>query len=318
METDEPEISVIIPTLHRPGLVTEAIASVLAQTFSNLELLVVVDGPDPPTHAVLASVTDPRLRVLPLAGHEGAAGARNQGVKKARGKWIAFLDDDDTWSPKKLEMQLQTARAATIPYPVVACRTLARSHRAQHRWPRRYPTAGESMGEYLFCRRSCFFGEGTLPTSTWFVSRELLSLHPFDSKLRALEDLDWILRVTQDPRVQVLFVPTDEPLVVWNIDTGRERLSGTTAWETKLAWAKARRAWLTPRAYAGLLLNHVGQTAARTGSWSGLFQLPVEAWRGGEPSVQELVTYCGYWLVPEGLAERLAGWFARHHGQWHP
>jgi glycosyltransferase involved in cell wall biosynthesis len=318
METGEPEISVIIPTLHRSRLVTDAIASVLAQTFSNLELLVVVDGPDPPTHAALASVTDPRLRILSLPSHVGAAGARNHGVENARGQWIAFLDDDDTWSPKKLAMQLQTARAATIPYPIVACRTLARTHRAEHRWPRRYPTAGESMGEYLFCRHSFFFGEGTIPTSTWFVSRELLTQHPFESKLRAMEDLDWILRVTQDPRVQVLFVPTDEPLVVWNIEAGRERLSGTTGWQSKLAWAKARRAWLTPRAYAGLLLNDIGQTAARQGSWRGLFELPVEAWCGGEPSIQELATYCGYWLVPDRLARRLAGWFARLHGQWHP
>ena len=317
METGEPEISVVIPTLHRPRLVSDAVASVLTQTVSNLELLVVVDGPDPPTHAALASFTDPRLRVLSLAGHEGAAGARNHGVNNARGRWIAFLDDDDTWSPKKLEMQLQTARAATIPYPIVACRTLARSHQGEHRWPRRYPTAGESIGEYLFCRRSFFFGEGAIPISAWFVARELLLLHPFDSKLRAMEDLDWILRVTQDPSVQVSFVPTHEPLAVWNMEAGRKRLSGTTGWEAKLAWAKARRAWLTPRAYAGLLLNHVGQTAARQGSWRGLFKLPIEAWRGGQPSVQELANYCGYWLVPERLARRLAGWFARHHGQLH-
>jgi len=132
-----------------------------------------------------------------------------------------------------------------------------------------------------------------------------------------MEDLDWILRVTQDPRVQVLFPPTDEPLAVWNMDAGRERLSSTTGWKAKLAWANARRAWLTPRGYAGLLLNHVGQTAARQWSWRVFFKLPVEAWRGGEPSVHELATYCGYWLVPDTLARRLAGWFARLHGQWH-
>jgi glycosyltransferase involved in cell wall biosynthesis len=317
MGTEAPEISVIIPTFRRPRLVTSAITSVLAQTVSSLELLVVVDGPDAVTQEALASVTDPRLRVLSLPEHEGVAGARNQGVKNARGKWIAFLDDDDTWSPKKLELQLRTARAATSPYPIVSCRTLVRARRGNYLWPRRYPMAGESMGEYLFCRHSFFFGEGTLPTSTWFVSRELLSLYPFEPNLRAMEDLDWLLRVTQDPRVQVLFVPTDEPLAVWNMEPGRERLSGTTAWESKLAWAQAHRAWLTPRAYAGLLLSHVGQTAARQRAWSGLFKLPVEACRGGKPSLQEVVTYCGYWLLPGWLAESLAGWFARLHRQWH-
>ena len=316
MGLDTPEISVIIPTHHRPHLVTTAVESVLQQTVSNLELLVVMDGPDLATQQSLAAITDPRLHVLSLPEHQGAAEARNQGIRKSRGKWIAFLDDDDTWLPKKLEMQLQTAQAATTRYPIVTCRVLARSKQADHIWPRRCPTSGESIGEYLFCRSTFFSGEGTIQTSTWFVPKELLTLHPFESKLRAMEDLEWLLRVTQDPDVQVLFVSTHEPLAVWNIETGRERLSDSVRWDFQFTWARTHRALLTRRAYAGLLLTWAGYSAARDQAWSALFKLPAEAYRGGTPSLQELVTYGGYWLIPSQLAGKLAGWFASLHRHW--
>ena len=316
MGLDRPEISVVIPTRHRPGLVVTAVASVLQQTFSNLELLVVVDGPDSATQQALAAIPDPRLRVLSLPERRGAAEARNQAVQKAGGKWIAFLDDDDTWFPTKLEKQLQTAQAATIPYPIVTCRVLARSCQAEHLWPRRYPMAGESIAEYLFCRRTFFSGEGTIQTSTWFVSRELLTLHPFESKLRAMEDLEWLLRVTKAPNVQVLFVPSDEPLAVWNIQTGRERLSDAVQWDFQLSWAQNYRSLLTRRAYAGLLLTWAGYSAARDQAWRALVKLPAQAFRDGTPSVQELVTYGGYWLIPSQLAGRLAGGFARLNRRW--
>ncbi|MEK7615664.1 MAG: glycosyltransferase family A protein [Patescibacteria group bacterium] len=78
-----PEISVIIPTFNRPEMLKRAIASVEAQTFKDFELIVIDD-------AVLK---------------KGGGGARNEGIKKAQGKYIAFLDDDDTWMPNKLEVQ---------------------------------------------------------------------------------------------------------------------------------------------------------------------------------------------------------------------
>src|SRR5258708_12428390 len=75
-----PEISVVIPTVGRPALVVRAVASVLAQTLADLEVIVVIDGPDPATQLALAGIADPRLRVLenPTPLHVGAT--RNRGV----------------------------------------------------------------------------------------------------------------------------------------------------------------------------------------------------------------------------------------------
>lgn len=86
-----PKFSVIIPSRNRPRYLAEAVASVLAQTFADFELLVVNDGA-----GEISSVRDPRLKILNNYQH-GAVAARNLGVATASGDFIAFLDDDDVW-----------------------------------------------------------------------------------------------------------------------------------------------------------------------------------------------------------------------------
>jgi hypothetical protein len=101
-----PLVSVVVPTRNRATMLRRAIASVVAQTFADFELIVVDDASTDDTVSQLAADPDPRLRVLcsPCAG--GAPRARNRGVAAARGRFVAFLDDDDEWLPQKLERQL--------------------------------------------------------------------------------------------------------------------------------------------------------------------------------------------------------------------
>ena len=101
-----PEVSVVIPTIGRPALVVRAVESVLAQTLRDLEVIVVVDGPDPETAAALASIADARMKVLSNQVPLRVGPTRNRGVGQATAPWIAFLDDDDAWLPTKLEKRL--------------------------------------------------------------------------------------------------------------------------------------------------------------------------------------------------------------------
>ena len=96
-------VSVVIPTLDRPKLLLRAIDSVLRQTYQEIEVIVVVDRPDPDTVSAVQSVNDPRVRLIVNPYSSTAAGARNAGADHATGEWIAFLDDDDEWLPNKLE-----------------------------------------------------------------------------------------------------------------------------------------------------------------------------------------------------------------------
>jgi len=107
-----PLVSVITPTYNRADFVLRAVRTVLVQTEPDLELLVVDDGSTDNTASVLATITDPRVRVLRTA-HVGVSRARNAALAESTGAWIAFLDDDDEWHCTYLHDQL--AMATTKP-----------------------------------------------------------------------------------------------------------------------------------------------------------------------------------------------------------
>lgn len=103
----EPLVSIILPTFNRASLLAEALASVCAQTVADWECIVVDDGSTDGTPDMMARTADRRIRYLARAhsGHPGVV--RNAGLAVARGKWVAFLDDDDLWRPEKLAVQLR-------------------------------------------------------------------------------------------------------------------------------------------------------------------------------------------------------------------
>ncbi|MGA7301658.1 MAG: glycosyltransferase family A protein, partial [Candidatus Sulfotelmatobacter sp.] len=101
-----PKVSVVIPTYNRAGTVPRAIESVLAQTFTDLEVIVVDDGSSDDTGKVLGEMFGERIRYFAQV-NQGASIARNRGIEEARGEWIAFLDSDDLWEKEKLEWQLK-------------------------------------------------------------------------------------------------------------------------------------------------------------------------------------------------------------------
>jgi glycosyltransferase involved in cell wall biosynthesis len=102
-----PSVSVVIPTFNRRQMLSDAVASVLAQSYSDLEVIVVDDGSTDGTRDAIRDQygMDARLRVVTQPNRERAI-ARNRGIHESRGEWIAFLDSDDLWSPDKLERQV--------------------------------------------------------------------------------------------------------------------------------------------------------------------------------------------------------------------
>lgn len=97
-----PEVSVIIPTCNRPDKIPLTIASVVKQTFTDLEIIIVNDGEDDKVvQRAINKFKDKRINYLMNQRRKGANGARNTGFEKAKGRYIAFLDDDDIWYPDK-------------------------------------------------------------------------------------------------------------------------------------------------------------------------------------------------------------------------
>lgn len=290
-------VSAIIPTHNRPDLVVRAVRSAMAQTYRDLEVIVVVDGPDPATKKTLEQFGDEQLNVIALPEAVGAAQARNIGAESARGDWIAFLDDDDEWVPEKTELQMERAKGSAHRYPIVSSQLWARTSRYQLIWPRTEPH--DPLSEYLLARNSWSYGEGLLSTITLLLPKDLLAEIPFRSGLKRHQDLDWVLRAAGHNGAGIEFVA--KPLAIWHQAEQRKSISTGTDWRTSLEWIDSVRPIITGRAYASFLATHIAPQAAREGDWSAFPMLLERMVATGNPNSRDLLLFFGMWSVPHGI-----------------
>ena len=149
-----PRVSVIIPTYRRPDFLGKAIESVLNQTFQDFEVIIVDDASNDNTGEVVRGFVDKRIHYVCHEVNRGGAAARNTGILKARGRYIAFLDDDDEWFPEILQLQISLLDQSP---PEVGGIYAG--------YERKMSTTGESLGI-------------TLPTKRGDLSYELLLSNP--------------------------------------------------------------------------------------------------------------------------------------------
>jgi len=298
--TKHAQVSVVIPTRHRPGSLRLALESVLAQTHPVREVVVVIDGPDPATESMLHAQGHPRVRKITLPVPVGGSDARNAGVEAAGSEWIAFLDDDDEWLPTKIERQLAMLPQAEGD-PILSCRFLARTDAGDRVWPDRLPRAAEPLCEYLLVRHGIGRSDGFVATPTILTRRSLLRRVPFRSGLKKHQDWDWILRATREG-ARVFFCP--EVLAKCEMRTSAST-SRSPDWHSSLAWIEENVHLVTRRAYAGFITTHVAWQAAAQREWRAFLPLLREAWRNGPPRATDLLRYLGFWVVPAAARRRL-------------
>lgn len=99
-------VSVIMPSWNTAQYISEAISSVISQTYTNWELIIVDDCSCDNTDEIVASFSESRIKYIKNNSNSGAALTRNRAIREARGEWIAFLDSDDVWQKDKLEHQI--------------------------------------------------------------------------------------------------------------------------------------------------------------------------------------------------------------------
>lgn len=102
-----PTVSIVIPTLNRAHLIGRAIKSVLAQTYQDIEIIVVDDGSIDETERVIQECGNERIKYIKHKKTKGPGAARNAGIEASSGYYIAFLDSDDEWMPTKIEAQIR-------------------------------------------------------------------------------------------------------------------------------------------------------------------------------------------------------------------
>jgi len=307
--THAPLVSVVIPTYLRPELVLRALRSALEQTVREIEVIVVVDGRDAETTASLASIDDSRFSVVLPERHLGQTGAKNMAVGLAQAPWVAFLDDDDEWLPRKLEVQLETAKRSRALYPIVASSLLARDEVSEFHWPRRLPRPGEPLSEYFFCPRLPFTGEGMVINSAILTSRELALRVPFRGTI--WDDPDWLMRATRIPGASLEFPLDTKALLIWHIDRNRERITNGLHWRNSLEYALANRELFTARSFAGFLLHVVSYGAAAQKDPAAFLILLRESFRDGQPAPVDLLAHLGNFVIPDAVKSWAARLYAR-------
>ncbi|MBC2240555.1 glycosyltransferase family 2 protein [Listeria booriae] len=231
-------VSVVIPTRYRRELLMRAIESVMQQTYSNIEVWVVVDGDDLDTMAYLRNIGKTRFPVYYVKTNGiGGSAARNLGVEKASGKWIAFLDDDDAFLPDKIACQWEQLRYDLDDFHLCFCPVLTNSLKNPDVFlPMRtldLNTESLTVAEFLFCKK----GRRTLgfiQTSTLFGTRDLFREIPFTEGLLKHQDWDLLLRMAQHG---VKFHQLEEPKTRFYRHHAPS-IGNTNAWKFSDVWIK--------------------------------------------------------------------------------
>jgi glycosyltransferase involved in cell wall biosynthesis len=228
-------VSVVIPTRHRSELLVRAIQSVRQQTFSDLEIVVVVDGPDPQTILTLNEIADDRLRCVALSESVGGAEARNVGVQHASGHWVALLDDDDEWLPEKLKEQIEESFSAA-PQCIIITRFIDSRPNAQIVQPGLPPRPGQPISEYLFAETSVLgFRNGFMQTSTWLAPRQVFMDVPFTKGLPRNQETDWLIRAVPALALEVRVVW--KTLAIFHNESSVGRITSRSDWRDTMQWA---------------------------------------------------------------------------------
>jgi glycosyltransferase involved in cell wall biosynthesis len=192
-----PEVSVVIPTHSRWDLLsTTALPAALGQEDVGVEVVVVDDGSNDGTEKHLARHGDRRLRVVRHERPRGVAVARNAGIAAARGEWVAFLDDDDLWAPKKLRMQIDTARQNSADFIFSASAALDSDRRFLYSLHLADPTR---LIEQILRQNVIWAGSSNVVASRHLLRR----LGGFDENLFQLADWDLWIRLALAGRAAV-------------------------------------------------------------------------------------------------------------------
>ena len=248
----QPLVSVVIPTYNRADLISRAIASVCSQSYQNLEIIVVNDNSQDNTEEVVREIAqgDSRINYYRHSNNLGGSVARNTGIKKATGEYIAFLDSDDIWLPQKLELQLR-AIAKNRHDKIVSYTKFKKSNRVFFRpstLPRRGKKNNESVADYFW------LGGGEILTSTLLVSRSLAVEHLFKADLPKHQDLDFVLRLGYTD-AEFIFVP--QVLTIWYNESRSDRVSRHNNYQFSQDWIESYQSQISQRAYKGFLLKEV-------------------------------------------------------------
>ncbi|MGJ3250980.1 MAG: glycosyltransferase family 2 protein [Elainellaceae cyanobacterium] len=197
-----PHLSIIIPTHNRPQLLPLAVESALAQTFHDLEVIVVDDA----STEIAQLPDDPRLRVIRLDQSRGGAGARNVGTEAAKGRWVTYLDDDDRLLPHMVEISLAALAHSSASLPIGVISGLAKVNDRGEIIKVQLPPTLRTKGSDFFLEAQ-EPGRSYATKQTLIVERAVvLQIGGWDEQFRSRVHSEFFLRL--NPVCTLIGVPT--------------------------------------------------------------------------------------------------------------
>lgn len=204
----KPTVSVVLPTYNRAQLLGDSVQSVLNQTYDDFELIVVDDASTDDTEDVIRDIGDSRVKYIEHDENEGAPAARNTGLKHADGHLISFQDSDDTWEPRKLELQVRSFENASSNVGVVYTGMMRERDHSTVYIP--YSSVEMTEGDI----RSSISKQNFIPTQTAMVRKQCFDeVGYFDEKTWPISDWELWIRISK----QYQFDLVDEALVTGKV-----------------------------------------------------------------------------------------------------
>lgn len=182
------EVSIVMPTYNRGYIISSAIESVIAQSYSEWELIIVDDGSTDDTEKVVSRyITDERIMYYKMNENHGANYCRNYGIKQAKGEYLAFIDSDVIWKSNKLYRQMSCLKE-NISCDLVFCKTMLIREDRTIEFPKR--------DEHPFLEPNSLKYGNFIDTNTVLIKKEVvLGVGGFDEKLPRLQEWELFIRI---------------------------------------------------------------------------------------------------------------------------
>lgn len=201
-------ISIVLPLYNSENYISETIKSVLIQTYKDWELIIIDDCSTDNSIEVVKEIqkSEQRIRLIQLNSNSGAAIARNEGIKEAKGEFIAFIDSDDVWQPNKLELQLKVMEEENS--------TLCHTSYSL------FDESGKNMSKQTTCKKYITYSElikyNWIGTSTVIFNARILGKH-YMPDIRNRQDWAlWLQLIKHAGRAHFIFIP----LVKYTVRSG--------------------------------------------------------------------------------------------------
>lgn len=190
------KVSIVLPTYNRGYIIKESISSVLNQTYSDFELIIVDDGSTDDTEDIINSIDDKRIKYIKLEQNSGVSNARNIGIEHSSYNYIAFQDSDDKWLPTKLEKQVKLLKQSSSNVGFVY-------HAIKYDFDNGYyliiPDEKIKVEKKVKNIYAQMLYDNLIGAPTLLIKKECFDkVGKFDVSWRSLEDYDFALRLTKE------------------------------------------------------------------------------------------------------------------------